>query len=754
MRVLNFYKYLSEKEEANDPLSSDEFTFNNGLFGGTVFKSNRKMDPIDISQGSDLLSEDDKVVLGIRNWKQITGIKSKRKKGTSDKYKKIVLEGRGGKEKTYFEGDEGYDAAVRFVEAIKSSLETAEKKGTDPDFSKTGNTEGKDGKGMTSLSPDEVTYRLLLDKALSALVMMRAILPAKAPEDRPEIGDLLGKFNIYQKIADILASTTPKKESHAKMWDSIKSLGSDSEKYIQEFATVWGQAQGKPEEETRSEMTARGTEDIKRAKEKYTVSGNGAAKYIKAAVDSYSRGGLNLLDSGKINLDALQPSIKELKQRFEKDSSAGSVSEGNTLTESMKTAVNYSAVYERKKSDDSEISQTQDLSYSTLLNQVISLASLIDNFIDFFNGSPYEGEIKASAKKYQTPLQKAAQFLSSNDFSKIRNTPAASSKLSQISDDVAKLSAPKGEMSIQEWKNSSLEKYGDLQVSNEFLIDGDRKMAQAQNIINDMTKISALKKKQANTELDRVISNLSKTQEEYDQEKKIDRIGGGGGFDVVDTDGNLTKDGVKDLQNNISQILGTENINSGDYNPETETNSLEVARHLSMLNGKSYKDKSGKLDLNALNRDMKIFLRNRDSLKSQMGIETKGSKSQKGEVPNKPADKKEDTQGKKSGGKANTTQKAKDKKREAMAILEDLIKNASGLGAEKKKDKWSSSLENLKKTSDEELCTEANIKKISDQKASAKKDLDENRMFLTKAEQAKCEKLIAMLDEYPTYCEV
>jgi hypothetical protein len=617
MKVLDFYKYVSEKEDNNDPLSSDEFTFNNGLFGGTVFKSNRKMDPIDISQESDLLSADDKVVLGIRNWKQITGIKSKRKKGTSDKYKKIVLEGRGGKDKTYFEGDEGYDAAVRFVEAVKSSLETAEKKGEEPDFSK---TQKSDGKGMTSLSPDEVTYRLLLDKALSSLVMMRAILPAKAPEDRPDIGDLLGKFNIYQKIADILASTTAKKESHTKMWDSIKSLGADSEKYIQEFATVWGQAQTKPEEETRSEMTARGTEDIKRAKEKYSVSGNGAAKYIKAAVDSYSRGGLNLLDSGKINLNALQPSIKELEQRFEKDSSAGSVSEGNTLTESMKTAVNYSAVYERKKSDDSEISQTQDLSYSTLLNQVISLASLIDNFIDFFNGSPYEGEIKSSAKKYQTPLQKAAQFLSSNDFSKIRNTPAASSKLSQISDDLAKLSAPKGEMSIQEWKNSSLEKYGDLQVSNEFLVDGDRKMAQAQSIINDMTKISSLKKKQANTELDKVIKNLSKDQDEYDQEKKIDRIGGGDGFDVVDTDGNLTKEGVKDLQKNISQILGTENINSEDYNPENEKQALEVARHLSMLNGKNYKDKNNKLDLNLLNRDMRIFLKNRDSLKSQMGI--------------------------------------------------------------------------------------------------------------------------------------
>jgi hypothetical protein len=617
MKVLDFYKYVSEKEDNNDPLSSDEFTFNNGLFGGTVFKSNRKMDPIDISQGSDLLSEDDKVVLGIRNWKQITGIKSKRKKGTSDEYKKIVLDGRGGKEKTYFEGDEGYDAAVRFVEAVKSSLETAEKKGEEPDFSK---TQKSDGKGMTSLSPDEVTYRLLLDKALSSLVMMRAILPAKAPEDRPDIGDLLGKFNIYQKIADILASTTAKKESHAKMWDSIKSLGSDSEKYIQEFATVWGQAQTKPDEETRSEMTARGTEDIKRAKEKYSVSGNGAAKYIKAAVDSYSRGGLNLLDSGKINLNALQPSIKELEQRFEKDSSAGSVSEGNTLTESMKTAVNYSAVYERKKSDDSEISQTQDLSYSTLLNQVISLASLIDNFIDFFNGSPYEGEIKSSAKKYQTPLQKAAQFLSSNDFSKIRNTPAASSKLSQISDDLAKLSAPKGEMSIQEWKNSSLKKYGDLQVSNEFLVDGDRKMAQAQSIINDMTKISSLKKKQANTELDKVIKNLSKDQDEYDQEKKIDRIGGGDGFDVVDTDGNLTKEGVKDLQKNISQILGTENINSEDYNPENEKQALEVARHLSMLNGKNYKDKNNKLNLNLLNRDMRIFLKNRDSLKSQMGI--------------------------------------------------------------------------------------------------------------------------------------
>ena len=72
MKILSFSDYLIEKEDPNEgSFSSDEFTFRNGIFGGTRFKSNKKMDLIDISGDTKLMPKDDKAVLGIRNWERI-----------------------------------------------------------------------------------------------------------------------------------------------------------------------------------------------------------------------------------------------------------------------------------------------------------------------------------------------------------------------------------------------------------------------------------------------------------------------------------------------------------------------------------------------------------------------------------------------------------------------------------------------------------------------------------------------------------
>ena len=111
MKVLNFLEYLIEEEDpGKGSFSSDEITFRNGVFGGTVFKSNRKFDSIDISKESPFLSKDEKYVLGIRNWDKITGFKARRKKGSKKEYQKITLENKGAK-KEYQVGDEGFEAA-------------------------------------------------------------------------------------------------------------------------------------------------------------------------------------------------------------------------------------------------------------------------------------------------------------------------------------------------------------------------------------------------------------------------------------------------------------------------------------------------------------------------------------------------------------------------------------------------------------------------------------------------------------------
>jgi hypothetical protein len=594
MKILSFSDYLFEKEDPNEgSFSSDEFTFRNGIFGGTRFKSNKKMDLIDISGDTKLMPKDDKAVLGIRNWERISGIDSKRKKGSEDQYKWIELENKGATKK-YQEGDQEFDAAVRFINRLINQLYSQSSKG---DASET----GKD------ISSDDSIYRLLLDKALSALVMMRAILPENA-EGKPEIKELLGKFNIYTNIIDILSKVKPDKTSHKKMWGDIKKLGSDSEKYIEEFGQAWGKLEKAPEGgETRIEMMNRGVLDFKNAKEKYSATGNGASAFIKAGIDSYANGGLNLLDSNDIDLNSLQKVFPGIIKKYREKEGGGAVNE------SYINLKNRSDLFERKKSDDTSTAQMQEASYSTLLNQVISLAGIIDSFIDFFIGSPFEAEIRASAVKYQKPLQEAAQFLSSNNFSQIRGSSAGGDKIKGITDNLEKLSAQNGELSIAEWKNKSLEKYGNAQISNDFLIDGDEKIARAQGIVNDMVKLSSLKQKAASTQLENVIADLAGVNAEEDP--MIDRIGGGGGYD--ETGMPTSKEDMEKLQKEISNILGTPKSATDKVTPEEV---LEIARYLSLLTGKTYKTSDGTPDIEGINRDIRIFLEKRGDIKKELYV--------------------------------------------------------------------------------------------------------------------------------------
>ena len=594
MKILSFSDYLIEKEDPNEgSFSSDEFTFRNGIFGGTRFKSNKKMDLIDISGDTKLMPKDDKAVLGIRNWERISGIDSKRKKGSEDQYKWIELENKGATKK-YQEGDQEFDAAVRFINRLINQLYSQSSKG---DASET----GKD------ISSDDSIYRLLLDKALSALVMMRAILPENA-EGKPEIKELLGKFNIYTNIIDILSKVKPDKTSHKKMWGDIKKLGSDSEKYIEEFGQAWGKLEKAPEGgETRIEMMNRGVLDFKNAKEKYSATGNGASAFIKAGIDSYANGGLNLLDSNDIDLNSLQKVFPGIIKKYREKEGGGAVNE------SYINLKNRSDLFERKKSDDTSTAQMQEASYSTLLNQVISLAGIIDSFIDFFIGSPFEAEIRASAVKYQKPLQEAAQFLSSNNFSQIRGSSAGGDKIKGITDNLEKLSAQNGELSIAEWKNKSLEKYGNAQISNDFLIDGDEKIARAQGIVNDMVKLSSLKQKAASTQLENVIADLAGVNAEEDP--MIDRIGGGGGYD--ETGMPTSKEDMEKLQKEISNILGTPKSATDKVTPEEV---LEIARYLSLLTGKTYKTSDGTPDIEGINRDIRIFLEKRGDIKKELYV--------------------------------------------------------------------------------------------------------------------------------------
>jgi hypothetical protein len=213
---------------------------------------------------------------------------------------------------------------------------------------------------------------------------------------------------------------------------------------------------------------------------------------------------------------------------------------------------------------------------------------------------------------YQKPLQEAAQFLSSNNFSQIRGSGAGGDKIKVITDNLEKLSAQNGELSIAEWKNKSLEKYGNAQISNDFLNDGDAKIARAQGIVNDMVKLSSLKQKAASTQLQNVIADIANVNTEGDS--KIDRVGGGDG---VTDEAPTSKADIEELQKEMSNILGTAKSSTDKVTPEEV---LEIARYLSLLTGKTYKTANGTPDTDEINKDIRIFIEKRGDIKKELYV--------------------------------------------------------------------------------------------------------------------------------------
>lgn len=102
-----------------------------------------------------------------------------------------------------------------------------------------------------------------------------------------------------------------------------------------------------------------------------------------------------------------------------------------------------------------------------------------------------------------------------------------------------------------------------------------------------------------------------------------------------------------------------------------------------------------------------------------------------------------------------TTQSAIDAKYQAIAVLEDLIQNASGNFVEKalKKNKWQKSLDELNATNDNELCSEENKEKVRVNLKDAEVNMKENGKYLDEKEKEKCQKLIDGLKNYEQLCQ-
>jgi len=100
-----------------------------------------------------------------------------------------------------------------------------------------------------------------------------------------------------------------------------------------------------------------------------------------------------------------------------------------------------------------------------------------------------------------------------------------------------------------------------------------------------------------------------------------------------------------------------------------------------------------------------------------------------------------------------TTQSAKEAKYLCIDILESLIAGAEGFGSDKKKESWQASLDELRATNDNELCSEENKKKVKDNLESAQEQMKKYGLVLSDEEKLKCNQLIDELKKYPNYCK-
>jgi hypothetical protein len=130
-------------------------------------------------------------------------------------------------------------------------------------------------------------------------------------------------------------------------------------------------------------------------------------------------------------------------------------------------------------------------------------------------------------------------------------------------------------------------------------------MAKANELIDISRRIAYYDEQRSKRDIDKIIPGLT-SDNVPDKDDRIDAIRGGDSGPVTDSSGNVSKDGLNKLRNNISSLLGT---NAGDYESnqdKLDKDISDVAFRLSLITGKDYRKGDG-WDLDSLNDDMFIF---------------------------------------------------------------------------------------------------------------------------------------------------
>lgn len=585
--------------------AGEGFKIKDRVFGGNVLKTGRSFQPIDIS-GDKVFTASQRGAIGLQGWNFINYIKAIREKGsksTSTDYKKIIL--KGGKttdddQKIVLQkGDGGFATAATYIQSIRRELEES------PDST--------DDQKAEIDEQAQILYRLFLDKALQSIITLRSILPDDM--NNPEGDDVLASADIFGKASAILTSASGKntKEGHTEMWKSINDLAQEGENLIKRVILILGKKIPKPEEgETRSQVVQRGIADSRNQRDVYINTGNGAAEWLKEAVKKYSIGALQVLNEYTDSAIAgMEEILGQASDQFNTLKKGGDSAVKESFSSEIKAlAINrVLPLFEEKKRRNivdedpfgaEDRGQVAELSRDALLDQVVGVATVIDNYLAFFRNTPFSEKIEAEAKKYQDVVRGLAIKLSKTEF-------LSDKDLKSISDKLAELNAPSGDLSVNEWKERSLKKYDKQITANEFMKAGDSAMAKANELIDMARRISYYDEKRSQQDIDKIIPRLTK-DDLPTEDTRIDAIRGGGntGGNVSGDDGKLTKDGLEKLKINISNLLGVDKKEYDSSESKLNYDIGDVAFRLSLITGKNYKKGDG-WDLDSLNDDIFVF---------------------------------------------------------------------------------------------------------------------------------------------------
>jgi hypothetical protein len=778
MRVLNYSNFINKSGKLEEKSSSLSFY-------GDLNEEKTLKYPVEIKGGKTIPNES-AFLMGINKWDVITDYVQK---GDTIKIWGGNYKNKAAKLSDYQPWDDKYLDGVKKVSIKKSEDPTVYKaavKIVDAliKITKPQGTPFANAADVTS------TYSLLISRAIQALSMLRSVMPigntereellkrrADAKERESDVmyslpdvvNSRIESFKIGEKVSDALgmAIENPTAQGNEKMWNELVSIGDQAQEIIKLYlaSLLKKEDPKKGGEDWYGEVLKRARTEVVKYNEAFASGGNGASEFILNALKIYQRGavktlndvkkGTSLVDFQTIskNLPGVQDQVKKPLRTINESNIYG-IKKYSTLSgREINILKNPShRIFEKKKRGD--LSQVQEASYEGAISTMINLYNILDATVAYFENSEYYDTVKNSANPLKSKIKKAYDFLTSDNFDNIRNNYP--DQLEKQINEIIELNDPGNTESVPSWQKEMFSKYENAVVSDQYIQAGDAELAKATDILNKMNKVTYLKDKEAQNDLDNIVGRIERSAGNTPEEKMT--------FQQKETaDKKAREEELKRSLSAFSSGAGGEDLSDRDIE--------DIIKSASLLTGKTYKDSTGAINYQEAANDIeairgKAFA---DVIRKSTGQDvTPGSggetQEERTEGSSVKGNNQDQSQEEEEGVEKATTTKAIEMKKKASQILQELIDNAEDspqplanvMGAAKaaKKNEWSASKKDLDATLDDDLCSPANRAKVESSLKSAQKNMDDNGKHLSAREKKQCQELIDMLKEFPKYCEM